>query len=91
MLLLLLSFLITLTILRGLTFGPLSEAIVVARTEDREPMRLFMKERFTGSIKVDFHWLEERCGTADALREIKDKIKVRRTREDYRIGLDWIG
>jgi len=54
-------------------------------------MRLFMKERFTGSIKVDFHWLEERCGTADALREIKDKIKVRRTREDYRIGLDWIG
>ena len=52
-------------------------------------MRLFMKERFTGSIKVDFHWLEERCGTADALREIKDKIKVR-TREDW-IGLDWIG
>jgi len=52
-----------------------SEAIVVAKTSHRAQMSKFLKEVYSGVIHVDLHWIENDCGTADALRQIKDKIK----------------
>ena len=53
-----------------------AEAIVIARSVDQEPIRKFVQEYYTGALRTEFHWISEECGTADALREIKDKIKA---------------
>jgi translation initiation factor eIF-2B subunit gamma len=53
-----------------------SEVIIVAQEEASSELRSYVHEIYKGKVRVDWHFLADTMGTAEALLQIKDKIKT---------------
>jgi translation initiation factor eIF-2B subunit gamma len=54
-----------------------SDVIIIAQDEASSELRSYVHEIYKGKLRVDWHFLADTMGTAEALLQIKDKIKVR--------------
>jgi hypothetical protein len=56
----------------------LPEAIVIAQESAASDLKTYIVEIYKGKVEVDWTFLPDYMGTAEALLKIKHKIKVRR-------------
>jgi translation initiation factor eIF-2B subunit gamma len=53
-----------------------SDVIIIAQDEASSELRSYVHEIYKGKLRVDWHFLADTMGTAEALLQIKDKIKT---------------
>ena len=53
---------------------------MVVQKKDAQKFASFIASTYKGALKVQLEFVDEQVGTAEVLRRIKDKIKVRGTR-----------
>ncbi len=59
------------------TLNKCAEAIIIAQEKGGLELKTYVHEIYKSKIHVDWHFLPDYMGTAEALLSIKDKIKVR--------------
>jgi len=50
--------------------------LIIAQGKTAGELRSYVHEIYKGKVKVDWHLLADCMGTAEALLEIRDKLKV---------------